>query len=267
MRTTIQEHIVIAAILALCVLTLPVLAIDVGDPIYKNDVSGKLRIEALYEKYDRDSKVDYGELTFTGPGGSLTVSGDEETSSAETDRFLLRGTLLSSESVSIYGDIGIVDDTEGEDRAYIIGGGIRTLAYTNDKIRLSIFGAGHYVPPYDAEFNDYDASLGRMEATCEIDYYELSAGALISGDIVLDEKTKIIPYGGVALSIIRGNLDYTFNFTDVGVTAEGSADVEEDDIVQLILGGSILFNKDWSIRIEARLLGDSSVSGGLGLAF
>jgi hypothetical protein len=76
-----------------------------------------------------------------------------------------------------------------------------------------------------------------------------------------------MPYGGLAISVFRGNVDVTDNLPDIGARAEADADIEEDDLIQLILGTSLIFNENWSLRVEGRVVGDSSISGGLGVVF
>jgi hypothetical protein len=134
-------------------------------------------------------------------------------------------------------------------------------------MRLSVFGAGHYVPPYDADIEDFDPNSGRISAEAEIDYFEVGGGVLLSANLSLDEKTTLVPYGGFAISVLRGSVDTTVNFSDLGIVATSDADLEEDDLAQLVIGGSLLFNEIWSIRVEGRVVGDSSVSAGAGVAF
>ncbi len=243
------------------------MALDVGDPVFKKDVSGNLRLEVMYEKFDRDVVGKYDDLTVSGPGGTIVTSVADLDTSTDSDIVSLRGTFFASDAVSFYVDGGVSDEEDAEDTVFVLGGGIRVLAFEKDKVRLTVFASGHYVPEYDLESSEYDPVNGQIFSSGTLSYYELAAGVLLSGDIKLDEHTTFIPYLGPAVSILDGDIDVNVNFEDRGVVGDTKADVEEDDLVQLVLGGSLLFLDNWSIRVEGRLIGDSSVSGALGVAF
>jgi len=256
-----------ASMVVLCCGGMTSMAMDVGDPVFKQDVPSGIRLEVIYEDYDRDAELDYENVTFSGPGGSFSISPEDSESSTESDVVTLRGTFFTSEKVSVFGDFGLLDDEDGEDLATVLGGGVRVLAYQKDQIRLTVFGTAHYVLPYDIESDEFDPDDGPIESTGEVDYYELTAGALLSGDIKLDDHTTLVPYISPALSILRGDIDAELNYPALGVNGDIDIEIEEEDPFQLVIGGSLLFLDNWSIRVEGRVIGDSSVSGALGVAF
>lgn len=90
---------------------------------------------------------------------------------------------------------------------------------------------------------------------------------LISGNFALDEKTTLVPYGGIMAFLLRGNVDAQVEFTDANITADANVDVQEDEPIVLLLGTSLLFQECFSVRVEGRLIGDSSVSAGVSMVF
>lgn len=266
MKTTRTQKLPSVVMVLGLLATITTLAVDVGDPIYKKDVEGRFRCELLYEQYDRDMKIEYDDITLSGPRGQATGAIDDETDGADEDLFILRLSFLASDKVALYLDAGVLDDDEAESTPFIVGGGGRLLAYEKGVIRLNMVAFGHYVPPFDIEDDDTDSDLGRVEGTGEIDYYEVGAGMILSGDVDLGAGIKLAPYGGVLLSALRGSADLEVDFPDYAVTAKTSADIEEDDPLSGVAGISLL--KDgYSLRVEGRFIGDSSVSVAVGAAF
>ncbi len=262
----------ITAFLATGVLTTGItLAIDVGDPVYKKDVDSwdNNRVEVLYEKYERDINIKFGEITASGPGGQVSGPGGEDQSNTlDQNLFVLRLNLLPTERVTFYLDAGVVDEKDQESTVTIVGGGARTLVYEQAKMRLNALATVHYVPSFDIK--DIDASdpdLGPGKITGEADYYEIGAGMILSANLALGANRKIIPYGGILFSLLRGTVDYKYDYPDTAVTAKGSADPEEDSPVVLVAGASLLFHENLSLRIEGRIVGESSVSAAFGFAF
>jgi hypothetical protein len=245
----------------------PAYAIDIGDPVYKGDVKGNVRVEVIYESFDRDVTFTDYKVNATGPGGTVSEEVDDVDTSTEADVLLLRVSFLSSEKAAIYVDGGTFDDDTAEDQPLLLGVGGRLLAFKQGAARINIVASGHMAPSYDVSDEDVDEELGREIAEGEIEFFEASAGALISGDVALDAKTKFIPYGGLLFSVFRGEFDADFEFPDVNVTASSSADIEEDDPLVAVLGASFVFQENLSIRIEGRVIGDESISGAIGAAF
>ncbi len=257
----------LAAAVLTVVFVVPALAFDLGDPIYKGDVKGNVRVEVIYENFDRDAVFSDYKITAEGPGGTVSEEIEESDTSTESDVLMLRLAWLASEKATIYVDGGALEDDTAEDQPFVFGAGGRYLAYQQGVARISIVASGHMVPSYDVEDDDFDEDLGRTIGEGEINYYEASAGALLSGDIALDPKTKFVPYGGLLFSVLGGEIDADFQFPDVDVTASSSADIEEDEALVAVLGASLVFQENLSIRIEGRLIGDASVSGGIAAAF
>ena len=257
----------LAAALLTVVIVAPAFAFDLGDPIYKGDVKGNVRVEVIYENFDRDAVFTDFKITAEGPGGTVSDEVDESDTSTDSDVFMLRVAWLATEKATVYVDGGTVEDDLAEEVPLVFGAGGRVLAYQQGVARISVVASGHMVPAYDVEDEDVDAELGRETLQGELSYYEASAGALLSGDIALDAKTKFVPYGGLLFSVLGGDIDADIQFPDVSVTTTSSADIEEDDALVAVLGASLVFQENLSIRVEGRLIGDASVSGGIAAAF
>ncbi len=259
---------VIAAVICAVGITGVTKAIDVGDPIYKSDVQGDMRVEFIYESYDRDAELNIHNFAVERPGESITTSREvNETAGADTDLYMARLSWLLSEKMAVYVDAGIDDEDDAEDTPLIFGIGGRLMVMNKSDLQLSVFGNAHYVPPFDLAEDSLDDELGRVEASGEEEFYEFAAGVLLSGKIALDKGTTLVPYGGLLFSIVRGDLDASFSYPDSSVVVSANTDIEEDDPLVGVVGASLLFRNKYSLRVEGRLIGDSSVSVALGSAF
>ncbi len=144
------------------------------------------------------------DITLTGPEGQVTVAGDDESDSVDESLFMLRLNMLASDKATVYLDAGVVDDDEAESTPFIVGGGAHLVAYEKEKIRLNVVAMAHYVPSFDIEEEDFDPDLGRIEGTGEVDYYEVGAGMIVSGNLALNADTRFVPYGGILFSSRHG---------------------------------------------------------------
>lgn len=245
----------------------PARAIDVGDPLYKADVNGAVRVEVFYEYYDREAAFDDLNLKLTGPGGTATAGAEVDNSNAEEDLYIARVTAMVGEKGAVYADAGFVDDDGASDLAYMIGVGGRYLAYQIKQVRISAVAALHYVPGFDTESETTtDPTLGTETLTGEISYWEGSAGLLASGNVSMNEKTQFVPYAGLLASTLQGTADVDVSWPDVAVKGSSSTDFEEDSLLVAVVGGSLVLNKQFTLRAEGRLIGDASFSIGLGAA-
>jgi len=255
------------AALVAAVTATPALAFDVGDPVYKGDMKGAARVELIYENFDRDAVFTDYTLRLQAAGESVSQNVEDDDTSTDSDVLMLRVSLLASEKAAFYFDGGAIDDDRAEDQPLVIGAGGRLLAYQKGAARINIVASGHYVPKYDVEIEGVDDDLGAVTSNGDVYYYEMSGGVLLSGDVALDSKTKFVPYGGLLLSMLGGDFEAEVSVPDVGVAATSSADIEEDDPLVGVVGASLVFLDNLSIRVEGRLIGDASVSGAFGASF
>jgi hypothetical protein len=249
----------VRALVLFTFLGIPVIApaIDVGDPIYRGDLNKNSRLEIIYERYDREA-----ELEFSALGGK-----DTEQANADVDLLYLRWTLLQWDSVAAHLDLGVLDDDEADSTPLLLGTGLRFRAYQSDRIQVSLFTAGHYIPNYDLEDRTLINDNGQpIEFSGDREFYEVSAGALVSFPTPIDHTT-LIPYAGVAYSVLGGASDFNLSSQALGLSIDTDVDIEEDSPILVVVGLSCLIREGFSARIEGRLAGDESISGSFGFAF
>ena len=248
------------------------MAIDVGDPFYHVD-GGKWvfnRLEVLYEKYDRDAVAKTHDLRVIGPGAEVSIprSGDDSGGRVEADVYMLRLNILLFDKFTGYLNGGVLDYSDAQDKPYILGGGVRFNAYEKNRMRLNVVGTAHYVPSFDVD-DGYavDDFLGPAVIKAKVDYYEVAAGPILSGNLLLNANARLMPYGGLLLSFVRGTEKIRIQYPFTQVTAKTTDDIEEDSPIVAVAGVSVLLKKNFSLRLEGRLIGESSVSEAVGYAF
>lgn len=256
----------IAAVMVFLCLGTPVMAIDVGDPVYYATLGEREnRLEMIYESYDRDIVAQDVEITVPGVG-VFEEGGEIELGGADVDIIALRFTGLTMERAAIYGTVGILDADDVEGTPYLVGIGGRVIIHEGQALNLSLVGAFNYVPEIKSEYSDFDPDLGGQgTAEEEKEFYEAAVGLILSGVAGKNERLAVIPYAGILASIIRGDGDAKVSYPDGDFQV--SADFEEDEIPVGVAGVSLVFDKSVSVRGEARFLGDSSFSVGVGAAF
>jgi len=225
-------------------------AFDVGGPVYGKDLQGSLGLELIVEHFDREVKISFDTL------------GKKETEGLNETVLMGRFHLSLGKDALLYVDAGLIDDDDAESTPLVIGLGADILVYEQQKLRLNVVAAGHWVPSFDLEEK---TRYHFLHTSGEEEYYELGAGMLVSGNLPFDRQTKVVPYGGIMFSMLRGSVDVDAHYGPV--KHHGSADIEEDNPLVAVAGISLLFQKGFSFRMEARFIGDSSLSVGLGIAF
>lgn len=233
-------------------------AFDCGDPISKQDTKGSLRLELIVENFDRDVE---NELSFD----NLPPLNEEYTEGMDQTVFMARIHLPLDRAGKLFFDLGIMDDDDADDTPFVVGIGTQIPVYDKQGLRLDFTANAHWVPEYDFEETHAKGNL-RYTLSGDKGYYELGAGMLISGELKLDRQSRIIPYGGLMLSVLRGSGDIEA-LVDGYRIADGDLDLTEDEIPVAVLGLSFLLQKSFSFRLEARVIGDSSLSAAMGIAF
>lgn len=257
MRKGIWSAIGLAALLA-CI-PLNSHALDIGAPLYEKDAKGDLRLEMVVERFDRDVET---ELAFDRDASLLDESYEDG-----MDQTVFMGRLylpLSPEGV-LFVDAGVIDDDTADDTPLVVGLGAQIRIYDERAIRVNFVAEGHWVPSYD--FSEHRTSPRNVSYTLEgdKDYYELGAGLLVSGRADIDRQARLIPYGGIMLSMLKGSGDIEAH--DIGYVFDGSLDMEEDQPVVAVAGVALLLQRSICLRLEGRFIGDSSISAGIGVAF
>ena len=216
-------------------------AMDNGAPIYLDTQDGALRVETIYDHYDRDVKI-----------GSVKDNMDQ-------DIYMLRLN-IANEVAATYFDAGLLDDDrkDGSTPA-TVGAGVYYMMYESDYLRLNALVNGHYVPQYDTKTGTgYKGDLK---------YYEFAAALVLSGKIsLMNNDLFISPYAGGGYSLLRGTYNVKVEPAVDGVS-KLDYDVEERDPVVGMAGVAVVFHDRFSARVEYSFLSDSSISCALGVSF
>jgi len=159
----------------------------------------------------------------------------------------------------------VVDDDDADDTPFAVGAGAQFKVYDERNLRVNFVAQGHWVPSYD--FSEHHTSPHDINYNLEgeKDYYELGAGMLVSGTARIDRQAKLIPYGGLMVSMLRGSGDIEAH--DLGYVFDGSLDIDEDQPVVAVAGIAFVLQQNITLRLEGRFIGDSSISAGIGVAF
>lgn len=215
-------------------------AMDNGAPIFLDNQEGALRLEVIYDRYNRDVKV-----------GSLKDDMDQ-------DVYLLRLNIANELAVT-YFDVGTLnDDRKDGATPAVVGGGVYYSMYESDYLRLNALVNGHYVPKYDTKSGGYKG---------ELDYYEFAAALVLSGKIeLMNGGLFISPYAGGGYSLLRGTYKVKVEPPVDGVS-KLSLDLEERDPVVGMVGVAVVFSDRVSARLEYSFLSDSSISAAVGVSF
>jgi hypothetical protein len=234
-------------------------AMDIGAPIYQKDVKGDFRLELIVEGFDREVET---ELAFDNDASLLDGSYTDE---MDQNVFMARFYLPLSSQGTLFIDAGVIDDDSADDTPFTVGVGAQVKVYQERALRINLVAEGHWVPSYD--FSEHRTSPHDIRYTLEgdKDYYELGAGLLVSGSAAIGRQAKLIPYGGLMISMLEGSGDIEAH--DIGYVFDGSLDLEEDRPVVAVAGVTLILQRSITLRLEGRFIGDGSISAGIGLAF
>jgi hypothetical protein len=245
--------------LCLTVLATGVDAADVGDPTGAALLEDA-RIDFVVERYERD--VEYSDVVFE------SASIPTEPGTQEETRFMARLSFPVHDKAFMHLDGGATSAADAEGAVAIFGAGLRILIYDSEGqgMDAAIFGSVHYVPRIDYEQSSADPALGRSELTQEESYMEANAGLNLSYVFELQDEAILTPYGGIMLSVLQGDEEVEIRYPESGVMANGTGDVEGDGAVSVFGGVSYTFNEYVSIRAEARLVTQTSISAALSMS-
>lgn len=243
------------------------LAIDVGDPVSRSDTKGGFRVEGIFEHLDRkvDAMLDARE--FVTSEGSIAIGDLNATQAVTANMALLRATFLGADALSVYVDLGVADPSGADSSPLVVGGGMRLMVYESSTARLVGFVNGHYVGTHELSLTSDVPQLGRRTITGDTDFYELGGGLLLTFSSYMSPRVRAIPYGGLNLSALRGELAADVAYPDLGVSDQQKVDLQEEARVGAVIGLSLVFDERFSARVEGRVFTESSISAGLGLTF
>ncbi|MDD4734915.1 MAG: hypothetical protein PHP44_02275 [Kiritimatiellae bacterium] len=215
-------------------------AMDNGAPIFLDNQEGALRLEAIYDRFNREVKI-----------GSVKDDMDQ-------DVYMLRLNVANDVAVT-YFDVGVLDDDRKDGSTPpVVGAGVYYTMYESDYLRLNALVNGHYVPKYDTKSSGYKG---------EFDYYEFAASLVLSGKIdLMSGGLFLSPYAGGGYSLLRGSYKVNIDPPADGIS-KLDYDLEERDPVVGMVGLAVVFSDRVSARLEYAFLSDSSISAAVGVSF
>ncbi len=177
--------------------------------------------------------------------------GDDDFS---VDRTLLTGEIAYALSprVDLLGQAGFIADSDidGVDpdgKGFIVGVGVRGLAYQSGRMRVSPYGLLSY------QSESYDDDDYNVEMTT----HDLHVGGVVSFAV----NDVVHPYGGVELvPISDGEVEVSVGRVDF------SEDVEREDPLNLKVGSEFLLDA-LTMRAEATVIGESTMLASVGSRF
>lgn len=235
-------------------------ALDIGAPIVQKDLKGDLRLELIVERFDREAetKLAFDDASFL-----------DQTSTDGMDQtvWMARLHVPFAKNGDLFFDAGMLDDDAADDTPFIIGFGLQQMIHDQGGLRINLVAHGHWVPSYDFSERHTGPYGVRYTLSGEKDYYELGAGMLVSGTAQIDRQAKLIPYGGIMFSVLRGSGDVEARDPDFAYSIDGTLDLDEDQPVVGVAGIALILARNITLRLEGRFIGDSSISAGMGVAF
>ncbi len=132
---------------------------DLGDPVYRSDVGGKVRFEILYEKYEREGEESFNDATYKFPTQTIVAPGNERSFEFDEDFYIGRLSYLAGDRVAVYVDGGAVDDSAADETGYVIGGGARCKVFEKKHVRINVVANGRQISSLEANGSGASESL------------------------------------------------------------------------------------------------------------
>jgi hypothetical protein len=243
----------IAVLIAIA--SLPVAAADVGLPFSAAENEKPRSAEIYFEHLSRNVSQDY-------VGGTANGEQDE-------NRYIARVEFRVGPRTSLSAEAGATDSDAAQNTAPLIGAGVRYSLCDNETLRANLFASGKYVSDinYKTAGNLATNQSGDSVEHPFIDqtesYFEFAAGAAIARDEKISSKITCTPYGGLMLSKLRGNEDYKLTYRIDPRNDSQTGHIRDSGSVSIFAGIAFAFSNTWGVRIETRVLNQSSYSAGL----
>lgn len=221
-------------VLVAALLPLPAaLAADVGAPIVPKDHFPKEHWEIVYENVNRD------------------LDGGRGAGSLEADALYVRFHTGLGQTATMDFDLGMYN-ASGADAALYAGIGLRYLVYDGEVWRAGAHLQVHYAPGIEQD---------RGAAELDYDLLEVDGGVTLAAKLKLDEQLTLMPYAGPVLSVL--DLD-----GDIEVAGtRRNLDAEEDHVLGALVGIALVLPEQHTLRIEARVFDDVTISAAAGFVF
>jgi len=160
----------------------------------------------------------------------------------------------------------MTNSKESTGSVLLFGGGLKHVAFDKNDSQIGVFLQGHYAPKIEYKQQE-STTLGFASFTQNERYYEISTGLTVAKTIYLDPTTRLIPYGGVMLSYLKGKEEGKFTYSNSTNSITANGDIDGDGIFALVLGTDLKFESNLGIRFEGRFVNQSSLSVALNMSF
>lgn len=242
--------------------------LDGGAPLYRLEDAAILHAEVLYNQYDRKVEAAIDKVTLTAPSlpPATVFNPDAPDIDGAMAIAMVRLNLLLSERFTLYGDAGSASG-DAMTSATVFGAGLRYGLIENESIRFSFVTAFHLVPSHDVDLSYANGTNAPIAMTGQRDFFEVGIGIIGSGEYELAPDVLLMPYGGIALSLLRGSVDYSHEYEASGLTESGSGDIQEDSPMSITAGLSLQMSKRFTVHLEGSFMDGTSVGAGVGILF
>ena len=249
-------------------------AFDNGNPWFPELGGDSFRIEALFEGYNRDIRFSSSPGWVTTPftsGPLVSVTGTDPGLSGEgveeADIVMVRFTYFPMGPVALQFDLGTNGKSSAGDQVLVLGGSGRMLLVNEKEFQLSAQFGGHVVPDFDTKGSGVSSINGPYDIQGQYGFYELSMSLLGSRQFQFRDGIKWTAYGGPRLSMFRGDSSISGYYSDITTTLHYDIKVKQQSEFSLVLGGVYEVDQHFSLRTEARLVHEASISGSLNWSY
>ena len=242
-------------------------AMDVGLPGAMPG-GGKMSLEVFYENFERDIHQEHLARRAAGEHSIMTRSSFVQ----EEKRFMARFGYALRPELAVHGLLGFAQSEGAENNAPVLGLGVDYRVWSGKWFDVGLFAAGQLVTEikYDDEFfygpnppepGDWEWP----EGTQKEDYFELSAGAMVSKDFEIRPRFALRPYAGLQLSKLDGDekYDHTWAIVEPLGREQLNGYIKDDGMVSLFAGVGAFLGDRFGLRLEGRFVNQTSFSAGL----
>jgi hypothetical protein len=254
------------AVFIVLILPLPLFALDTGPLIFGKDIESKsVLLEIGYTNQNRDLDITSNTITIQGQDYDF----EEDTAENKAKMFYGKLSVFATPNITFNISMGMDNVENTKTTPITVGAGIKYLAYSKDKFNLGFVFDGIYVPEFKfKDQEEYDPAVGWVKYSNSKQYfYEINAGLLGSYSFGDSKRIAFVPYGGLELSFFRGEENGYLSYVNYGISGETKTKVSEDQIIDAVIGASLIMKNLILLRAEGRLIGEETFSANIGVIF
>jgi len=232
-------------------------ALDVGPPVYRDDVDARVTVDVVYERLKRDIEQD------------IAFSDGTFFAEQEENRIVSRLFFYPAARVTMQVGVGFTDSDNSVDFAPMISAGMQTQLARFGPMVLNGFLGGYYVDEIEYQTPGQLTFGGEFPGAQRFEkYYEVGGALTLSSNYDINSVVRLIPYAGFVASRMEAEGKETFSIVTTGETqTDTSVDFKDDSPVSAAVGIVLQVRRNFGLRFEGRLIGQSSYSAGVFFSF